>query len=255
MARRYFIAGNWKMNNTAAKAVELINGINAQIAGETSVDVAVCPTFTALDASSKALAGSNVKLGAQNMYTKASGAYTGEISAEMLKEFNCTYVILGHSERREYFKETDAFINEKVKAVLENGMKPILCVGEKLEEREAGNTIAVVSKQTSEGMAGLSAEDAQKVVIAYEPVWALGTGKTATPALAQEVHAEIRKVLADLFGAEASENIQILYGGSMKPENADDLLKEKDIDGGLIGGAALKADSFVALVKSAAKLA
>ena len=255
MARRYFIAGNWKMNNTAAKAVELINGINAQIAGETSVDVAVCPTFTALDASSKALAGSNVKLGAQNMYTKASGAYTGEISAEMLKEFNCTYVILGHSERREYFKETDAFINEKVKAVLENGMKPILCVGEKLEEREAGNTIAVVSKQTSEGMAGLSAEDAQKVVIAYEPVWAIGTGKTATPAMAQEVHAEIRKVLADLFGAEASENIQILYGGSMKPENADDLLKEKDIDGGLIGGAALKADSFVALVKSAAKLA
>ena len=255
MARRYFIAGNWKMNNTASKAVELINGINAQIAGETSVDVAVCPTFTALDASSKALAGSNVKLGAQNMYTKASGAYTGEISAEMLKEFNCTYVILCHSERREYFKETDAFINEKVKAVLENGMKPILCVGEKLEEREAGNTIAVVSKQTSEGMAGLSAEDAQKVVIAYEPVWAIGTGKTATPAMAQEVHAEIRKVLADLFGAEASENIQILYGGSMKPENADDLLKEKDIDGGLIGGAALKADSFVALVKSAAKLA
>ncbi len=255
MARRYFIAGNWKMNNTASKAVELINGINAQIAGETSVDVAVCPTFTALDAASKALAGSNVKLGAQNMYTKASGAYTGEISAEMLKEFNCTYVILGHSERREYFKETDAFINEKVKVVLENGMKPILCVGEKLEEREAGNTIAVVSKQTSEGMAGLSAEDAQKVVIAYEPVWAIGTGKTATPAMAQEVHAEIRKVLAGLFGAEASENIQILYGGSMKPENADDLLKEKDIDGGLIGGAALKADSFVALVKSAAKLA
>ena len=255
MARRYFIAGNWKMNNTAAQAVELINGINAQIAGETSVDVAVCPTFTALDASSKALAGSNVKLGAQNMYTKASGAYTGEISADMLKEFNCAYVILGHSERREYFKDTDEFINEKVKAVLANGMKPILCVGEKLEEREAGNTIAVVSKQTSEGMAGLSAEDAQKVVIAYEPVWAIGTGKTATPAMAQEVHAEIRKVLADLFGAEAAENIQILYGGSMKPENADDLLKEKDIDGGLIGGAALKADSFVALVKSAAKLA
>ena len=155
----------------------------------------------------------------------------------------------------EYFKECNCLINKKVKAVLANGMKPILCVGEKLEEREAGNTIAVVSKQTSEGMAGLSAGDAQKVVIAYEPVWAIGTGKTATPAMAQEVHAEIRKVLADLFGAEASENIQILYGGSMKPENADDLLKEKDIDGGLIGGAALKADSFVALVKSAAKLA
>ncbi len=255
MARRYFIAGNWKMNNTAAKATELINGINAQIGNETSVDVAVCPTFTALDAASKALAGSTVKLGAQNMYTKTNGAYTGEIAADMLKEFNCTYVILGHSERREYFKETDAFINEKVKAVLENGMKPILCVGEKLEEREAGKTIDIVSTQTSEGLAGISKEDAENVVIAYEPVWAIGTGKTATPEMAQEVHAEIRKVLSNLFGAETAEKMQILYGGSMKPENADDLLKEKDIDGGLIGGAALKADSFVALVKSAMKLA
>ena len=153
------------------------------------------------------------------------------------------------------FNETDETVNQKILRALKSGLVSILCVGEKLEEREAGNTIAVVSKQTSEGMAGLSAEEAQKVVIAYEPVWAIGTGKTATPAMAQEVHAEIRKVLADLFGAEASENIQILYGGSMKPENADDLLKEKDIDGGLIGGAALKADSFVALVKSAAKLA
>jgi len=253
MARRYFIAGNWKMNNTASKAVELINGINAQIAGETSVDVAVCPTFTALDASSKALAGSNVKLGAQNMYTKASGAYTGEISAEMLKEFNCTYVILGHSERREYFKETDAFINEKVKAVLENGMMPILCVGETLEQREANETIAIVSAQTEGGLAGVSADDAEKVVVAYEPVWAIGTGKTATPAMAQEVHAEIRKVLEKLFGAEGAQKVRILYGGSMKPENADALLTEKDIDGGLIGGAALKADSFAALVNSAAK--
>ena len=163
MARRYFIAGNWKMNNTAAKAKELIGAINAQIASETSVDVAVCPTFTALDAASKALAGSNVKLGAQNMYVKASGAYTGEIAADMLKEFGCEYVILGHSERREYFKETDAFINEKVLAVLANGMKPILCVGEKLEEREAGKTIDIVSKQTEGGLAGVSKEDAGKI--------------------------------------------------------------------------------------------
>ena len=255
MARRYFIAGNWKMNNTAAKANELIGAINAQIASETSVDVAVCPTFTALDAASKALAGSNVKLGAQNMYVKASGAYTGEIAADMLKEFGCAYVILGHSERREYFKETDAFINEKVLAVLANGMKPILCVGEKLEEREAGKTIDVVSKQTEGGLAGVSKEDAEKIVIAYEPVWAIGTGKTATPEMAQEVHAEIRKILAKLFGADTAEKIRILYGGSMKPENADALLAEKDIDGGLIGGAALKADSFVALVNSAKKRA
>ena len=254
MSRRYFIAGNWKMNNTAAKAVELINGIKAQIGNENSVDVAVCPTFTALDAASKALAGSTIKLGAQNMYFKPNGAFTGEIAADMLKEFDCAYVILGHSERREYFKEDDALINKKVKAVLENGMKPILCVGEKLEERESGKTIDVVSAQTIGGLEGLSNAAAEKIVIAYEPVWAIGTGKTATPEMAQEVHAEIRKILAKLFGAETAEKIQILYGGSMKPENADELLKEKDIDGGLIGGAALKADSFVSLVKSAMKL-
>lgn len=242
------------MNNTAAKAVELINGIKAQIGNENSVDVAVCPTFTALDAASKALAGSTIKLGAQNMYFKPNGAFTGEIAADMLKEFDCAYVILGHSERREYFKEDDALINKKVKAVLENGMKPILCVGEKLEERESGKTIDVVSAQTIGGLEGLSNADAEKIVIAYEPVWAIGTGKTATPEMAQEVHAEIRKILAKLFGAETAEKIQILYGGSMKPENADELLKEKDIDGGLIGGAALKADSFVSLVKSAMKL-
>ncbi len=210
MARKYFIAGNWKMNNTAAKAVELIEGIKAKIGNETSVDIAVCPTFTALDAASKALKGSTVKLGAQNMYFEA-------------------------------------------KAVIANGMKPILCVGEKLEDREANKTIDVVSTQTIGGLEGLSKEEAEKVVVAYEPVWAIGTGKTATPEMAQEVHAEIRKILAKLFGEEVSEKIQILYGGSMKPENADALLAEKDIDGGLIGGAALKADSFAALIESAKK--
>lgn len=242
------------MNKTAAEATALIKEIAAQIGTETSVDVAVCPPFTALDAASKALKGSTVKLGAENMYPKSSGAYTGEIAADMLKEFDCTYVILGHSERREYFKESNAFINEKVKAVLANGMKPILCVGETLEQREAGETIKIVSSQTIEGMAEISKEDAKNVVIAYEPVWAIGTGKTATPEMAQEVHAEIRKTLTTLFGAEVAEGMQILYGGSMKPDNADALMAEKDIDGGLIGGAALKADSFVALVKSAMKL-
>lgn len=242
------------MNKTAAEAKVLIDGIKALEGSQTAVDVAVCPTFTALDAASRALAGSTIKLGAQNMYPKASGAYTGEIAADMLKEFGCAYVILGHSERREYFKETDEFINEKVKAVLANGMKVILCVGEKLEEREAGNTIKVVSTQVKGGLAGLSADDAKNVVVAYEPVWAIGTGKTATPAMAQEVHAEIRRELTDMFGAEVAEGMQILYGGSMKPANADDLLKEKDIDGGLIGGAALKPDTFVALIQSAKKL-
>ncbi len=251
MARKYFIAGNWKMNKTAAEAVALIEGIKAGAGSQTKVDVAVCPTFTALDAASKALAGSTICLGAQNMYTKANGAYTGEIAADMLKEFNCAYVILGHSERREYFKECNCFINEKVKAVLSNGMKPILCVGEKLEEREAGKTIEVVSEQTIKGLAEISKEDAKNVVIAYEPVWAIGTGKTATPEMAQEVHAEIRKILTDLFGADVAEEMQILYGGSMKPENAPELLAQKDIDGGLIGGAALKADSFLALITAA----
>lgn len=161
------------------------------------------------------------------MYFEAKGAFTGEIAADMLKEFDCTYVILGHSERRQYFKEDDALINRKVKAVLANGMKPILCVGEKLEDREANKTIDVVSTQTVGGLEGLSKEDAEKVVVAYEPVWAIGTGKTATPAMAQEVHAEIRKILAKLFGEEVSQKIQILYGGSMKPENADALLAEK----------------------------
>ena len=234
------------MNKTAAEAKVLIDGIKALEGSQTAVDVAVCPTFTALDAASRALAGSTIKLGAQNMYPKASGAYTGEIAADMLKEFGC--------ERREYFKETDEFINEKVKAVLANGMKVILCVGEKLEDREAGNTIKVVSTQVKGGLAGLGAEDAKNVVVAYEPVWAIGTGKTATPAMAQEVHAEIRRELTEMFGAEVAEGMQILYGGSMKPANADDLLKEKDIDGGLIGGAALKPDTFVALIQSAKKL-
>ena len=253
MSRKYFIAVNWKMNKTAAEATDLIKAINEKAGSQTKVDVAVCPPFTALDAASKALAGSTVKLGAQNMYFEKSGAYTGEIAADMLKEFGCTYVILGHSERREYFKECNCLINKKVKAVLANGMNPILCVGEKLEEREAGKTLDIVSEQTVKGLEGLTAAEAEKVVIAYEPVWAIGTGKTATPAMAQEVHAAIRKILADTFGAEVAEKMQILYGGSMKPENADALLAEKDIDGGLIGGAALKADSFVALIESASK--
>ena len=241
------------MNKTAAEATALIDAIKAKVGSQDKVDVAVCPPFTALDAASKALAGSTIKLGAQNMHFEAHGAFTGEVAADMLKEFSCTYVILGHSERREYFKECNCLINKKVKAVLANGMKPILCVGEKLEEREAGKTLDIVSEQTVKGLEGISKEDAKNVVVAYEPVWAIGTGKTATPAMAQEVHAAIRKVLADAFGADVADSIQILYGGSMKPENADALLAEKDIDGGLIGGAALKADSFVALIESATK--
>jgi triosephosphate isomerase len=189
------------------------------------------------------------------MYFEASGAFTGEISAEMLRDVHCSYVILGHSERRQYFCESDELINKKVKAAIAASLKPILCVGETLEEREANKTIDVVATQTKGGMAGLSKEDALKTVIAYEPVWAIGTGKTATPEMAQEVHAEIRKLLTGMFDAATAEKIQILYGGSMNPKNADELLAQKDIDGGLICGAALQPDTFAALVQSAEKLA
>lgn len=254
MSRRYFIAGNWKMNKTSADAAALAKGVVDAVGKIGSVDIAVCPTFTSLSAVEAVVSNSNIKLGAQNMYFEASGAFTGEISAEMLRDLHCSYVILGHSERRQYFCETDELINKKVKAAVSASLKPILCVGETLAEREANKTIDIVSTQTKGGMSGLSNEEALKTVIAYEPVWAIGTGKTATPEMAQEVHAEIRKILTEMFDATTAEKIQILYGGSMNPKNADELLAQKDIDGGLIGGAALNADSFASLVKSAEKL-
>ncbi|RXK55992.1 triose-phosphate isomerase [Oleiharenicola lentus] len=251
MIRRKLIAGNWKMNKTAADGVALIKDITAEIGRLGSVDIVVCPPFTALESAAKALEGQSVKLGAQNMHPEKSGAYTGEVSAEMLRSLFVSHVILGHSERRTYFAETDAFINKKVVASLANQLKPILCVGETLAEREAGQTLAVVQKQTEGGLAGVTAEQITNVVIAYEPVWAIGTGKVATTAQAQEVHAFIRDLLTKLYGAPLAQKIRILYGGSMKPSNAPELLAEKDIDGGLIGGASLEARSFIDLVKAA----
>lgn len=249
--RKYLIAGNWKMNKTAAEGAELAKAIIAGVGHETAVNVVVCPTFTSLDSVSKVLEGSNIVLGAQNMHPQASGAYTGEISANMLRQFFVGYVILGHSERRQYFGETDAFVNEKVLAVLANNMRPILCVGETLEEREAGKTIALITAQVREGLKGVKPEQADAVVVAYEPIWAIGTGKTATPAMAQEVHAAIRVELKKVLGAAQAEKVRILYGGSMKPSNAAELMSEPDIDGGLIGGAALEAASFIQLVEAA----
>ncbi len=251
MIRRKLIAGNWKMNKTAADGVALIKDITAEIGRLGSVDIVVCPPFTALESAAKALEGQSVKLGAQNMHPEKNGAYTGEVSAEMLRGLFVSHVILGHSERRTYFAETDAFINKKVTASLANQLKPILCVGETLAEREAGQTLAVVQKQTEGGLAGVTAEQITNVVIAYEPVWAIGTGKVATTAQAQEVHAFIRDLLTKLYGAPLAQKIRILYGGSMKPSNAPELLAEKDIDGGLIGGASLEARSFIDLVKAA----
>ncbi|MGF1531163.1 MAG: triose-phosphate isomerase [Puniceicoccaceae bacterium] len=249
--RKYLIAGNWKMNKNATEGVELANEIVAAVGNQHDVGVCLCPPFTGLQSVGAAISDSNVVLGAQNMHPEPSGAYTGEISAEMLRSIYCSYVIIGHSERRALFGESDDFINAKVLASLVSSLKPILCVGETIEEREAGETMKVVEKQLRGALAQVSPEHAEQVVIAYEPVWAIGTGKTATPEMAQEVHAYIRSLLTDIFSESISEKIRILYGGSMKPGNAPELLQQPDIDGGLIGGAALQGRSFVEIVEAA----
>jgi len=251
MIRRKLIAGNWKMNKTAADGVTLTKDIAAEIGREGSVDIVLCPPFTALESVGRALEGLSLKLGAQNMSPEKSGAFTGEVSAEMLRSLFVTHVILGHSERRTLFGETDAIINKKTLTALANQLKPILCVGETLAEREAGSTLAVVQRHVESGLQGVTAEQITSVIIAYEPVWAIGTGKVATTAQAQEVHAFIRDLLTKLYGAPLAQKVRILYGGSMKPSNAPELLAEKDIDGGLIGGASLEARSFIDLVKAA----
>ena len=249
-SRKKLIAGNWKMNKTSSDAVALVQEIVAAIGKQTDVDVVVCPPFTSLESVGKALDGSVVKLGAQNVHPEPSGAFTGETSVGMLRALFSSYVIVGHSERRSYFGETDAFINKKVITALANELKPILCVGETLAEREAGATLAVVQRHVEGGLAGVKPEQITTVIIAYEPVWAIGTGKVATTAQAQEVHAFIRDLLTKLYGAPLAQKVRILYGGSMKPSNAAELLAEKDIDGGLIGGASLEAKSFIELVKA-----
>ncbi|MFZ5496048.1 MAG: triose-phosphate isomerase [Verrucomicrobiota bacterium] len=251
MIRKKLIAGNWKMNKTAGEGAALVKDIVAEVGRLATVDIVVCPPFTALESAAKVLTGQEVKLGAQNMHPEKSGAYTGEIAAEMLRALFVSHVILGHSERRTYFGETDAFINRKVLAALTSQLKPILCVGETLAEREAGSTLAVVQRHVEGGLQGVTAEQIANVIIAYEPVWAIGTGKVATTAQAQEVHAFIRDLLTKLYGAPLAQKVRILYGGSMKPSNAPELLAEKDIDGGLIGGASLEARSFIDLVKAA----
>ncbi len=254
MIRKKLIAGNWKMNKTSADAVALVQEIVTAVGRNTDVDVVVCPPFTSLESVFKAIDGSTVKLGAQNMHHEASGAFTGEISAGMLRSLFASYVILGHSERRTYFNETDAFINQKVLAALKAQLKPILCVGETLAEREEGSTLKVVQTQLEAALEGVSKDLATSVVIAYEPVWAIGTGKVATTEQAQEVHAFIRGLLAKIFGSASAGRMRILYGGSMKPANAPELLSQKDIDGGLIGGASLEARSFVELLQAAGKV-
>ncbi len=253
MARKVFIAGNWKMNKTAAETVELCKALKEKFADicPNCVDVAVCPPFTSIAAAIAELKGSNIKVGAQNIHWADNGAFTGEISGAMLKELGVEYVIIGHSERRQYFGETDETVNKRLQAALKYDLKPIVCIGETLAEREGGKTEAVLEKQIKGAFAGIRECCFRKVVIAYEPVWAIGTGKTATPEMAEETHKFIRKVCAELYGEALAEEAIIQYGGSMKPENSQQLVAQKDIDGGLIGGAALKADSFHDLVKNA----
>jgi len=249
--RKPIVAGNWKMNKTVSEAVELVEGVKQELSGVSEVEIGVCPPFTALDAVGKVLAGSNIGLGAQNMYWEPKGAFTGEVSAEMLLTSGCRYVILGHSERRAYFGDTNETVNRKLVAALNAGLSPIVCVGETLDQRESGATAQVVEDHVSGALAGLSSEAVGKIVLAYEPVWAIGTGRTATPEQAQEVHAFIRTVLERLYDASTSAGVRIQYGGSVKPENAAELFARPDIDGGLIGGAALQADSFAAIVEAA----
>ena len=239
------------MNKTATEAVDLIKEIDSSVGSQTAVQVCVCPPFTSLAKASELVDQSEVLLGAQNMSAHPSGAYTGEISAEMLRDLYVSFVILGHSERRQYYGETNQSVNKKVLATVENNLKPIYCIGETLEERESGQTLEVVRSQVREGLQDFPASAIDSLVLAYEPVWAIGTGKTATDEMAQEVHADIRKVLVEIFGDSAASTVRILYGGSMKPENAAGLLAQPDVDGGLIGGASLTSRAFSGIVEAA----
>lgn len=249
--RKKVIAGNWKMNKDLTESQNLVSGIISGLGNDTKCDVIVCPPFTSLNEVSVLIKDTPVKLGAQNMHYEDSGAFTGEISAAMLNSVGCEYVILGHSERRAIFVETDELINLKIKKALAGNLKPIFCIGESFEQRESEVTMDVVKNQIEKGLQDISSEELSNIIIAYEPVWAIGTGKTATPDQAQEVHDFIRKQISNSFSAEVAENLVIQYGGSVKPDNSGELLAKPDIDGALVGGACLKADSFLGIIASA----
>ena len=251
MARRKFIAGNWKLNKTVAEGVILARELKEKLAQVHGVDVAVCPPFTTLAAVARELAGSNLAVGAQNVHWEASGAFTGETSAAMLKEIPVTYVLIGHSERRQYFGETDETVNKRLKTALNAGLLPIVCVGETLTEREGNRMQEVVSRQVKGAFSGITTEEMTRTVIAYEPVWAIGTGRNATPEQAQEVHAFIRGLVTALYGAEIAAGVRIQYGGSVKADNARQILQQPDVDGALVGGASLKAGDFAAIIAGA----
>lgn len=249
--RKPIVAGNWKMNKTVAEAAELVKALKASVGTVEDVDVVLCPVFTSLQSVSSAIEGTKLQLGAQNAHFEESGAYTGEISCAMLKEQGCYYVILGHSERRSYFHEDNELVNKKTLAVLNAGLTPIVCVGETLEERESGETEKVVEEQVRGSLANLRRDQLSITVVAYEPVWAIGTGKTASTEQAQDAHKFIRSVLSDMISEDVASKVRIQYGGSVKPANAVELFSQPDIDGGLIGGAALDAESFTAIINAA----
>lgn len=249
--RKPIIAANWKLNKTIKEAIEFVTLLKRSLSDVQNVDVVVCPVFTALKDTAEGFLDEGIKVGAQDVYWEEKGAFTGEVSADLLKDAGAEYVIIGHSERRQFFHETHETVNKKTRAALRGGLTPIVCVGELLKEREANRTFDVVREQIKGAFAGFSKEDMGSVVIAYEPVWAIGTGKVATPAQAEEVHAFIRKEIAAAFGQEISEGLRIQYGGSVKPDNIAELMREPDIDGALVGGASLDAKSFAEIVKNA----
>ena len=249
--RKPLVAGNWKMNNTAAEASALAKNLTRLLVNIKGVDVVICPPFTALATVGAVISGTNIGLGAQNMHWEKSGAFTGEVSAAMLRDLYCHYVILGHSERRALFDETDEVVNRKVKAALANNLHPIVCIGETLSQRKSGKTEEIIKSQCQNSFKDLDASNFSNMILAYEPVWAIGTGMTATPQQAQDVHRLIRQLVQDQTDEKTALSIRILYGGSVKANNAAELFNQPDIDGGLIGGASLDADSFVAIVNAA----
>lgn len=248
--RKLIIAGNWKLNNTCHQAMELVTLLKREIGDITEVEIVVCPVSTALSDVRDVLLESNIALGAQNAYWEDTGAFTGEVSVPLLKEIGVSYVIVGHSERRQFFGETDETVNKRVKAVLKHGLIPIVCVGEVLQERESGKTFEIIERQCRGALAGLTGEQVEKIIIAYEPVWAIGTGKTASPQQAQEVHHFIRELIGQMYDDGVAQTVRIQYGGSVKPDNSAELMAQPDIDGALVGGASLKADSFAEIIKN-----
>lgn len=249
--RKKIIAGNWKMNNDLNESQSLVSGIISGLGNDDKCEVIVCPPFTSLNEVHSLVKNSPVKLGAQNMFFEESGAYTGEVSANMLKSVGCEYVILGHSERRTIFGESDEWINNKIRKAIESGLKVIFCIGETLAQREEGETDSVVKNQIINGLQNITSENLKTITIAYEPIWAIGTGKTASPEQAQEVHEFIRNLIEEIYSKESAENLIIQYGGSVKPDNAASLLSQPDIDGALVGGACLKTASFLSIIASA----